>query len=128
MLGVSDEETSFEETGFEAVKAAELELLDPTVRADPRAVARYIDDGFVEVGGRGTKCTRDEAIALLAESPESDAVVASDFEFRRIGSDAVLLTFRLEVSSRVSYRASIWVRRESGWKVLYHQGTRISHD
>ena len=46
--------------------AAEQRLLDPEVRADPRAVSELVDDDFTEIGQTGIVWTRSAIMAALA--------------------------------------------------------------
>jgi ribonuclease HI len=97
-------------------------LLDPAVRADAGAVDRLLHPDFVEFGASGRVWDRTSMIAALAaDSAVSGA--AADFRTSRVADDVVLLTYR---SSERTLRSSLWVRDgEAGWRLRFHQGTRV---
>jgi hypothetical protein len=100
----------------------ELALLDPVVRADSDRVRSYLHADFVEYGASGR--VWDRASITSATSGSTDLITASDMRVRRLGLDAILLTYRSEVPGRRALRSSIWVRSpSSGWLMLFHQGT-----
>jgi ribonuclease HI len=46
---------------------------------------------------------------------------------RRIGPDAILLTYRSTRAGRDALRSSTWIRDDAGtWLLLFHQGTPVS--
>lgn len=93
------------ETGdrFNAVKAAELALLDSAVRRDPERVRELLHPDFVEIGRSGRRWTMNATIAALeAETsriePETDEWVFNEVSPSLIGF-AGFVRHRLSVSS-----------------------------
>ncbi len=86
-------------------------------------------DEFWEVGASGTSYSRDYVVELLLErysNPDyEDIWETKDFDCLEIAPDNYLLTYILLQRERVSRRATIWRRTADGWKILYHQGTKI---
>lgn len=81
---------------------------------------------FWEVGASGRVYDREEVWAVLEPryaADEPDEWTTSDFQLRPLGSDVYLLTYVLRQAERVTRRATIWERTESGWRLVYHQGT-----
>jgi hypothetical protein len=100
----------------------ELALLDPAVRADADRVRSLLHVDFVEYGASGRIWDRTSITSVIAGSVER--IIATDMRVRRLGPDAVLLTYRSEASGRRASRSSVWVRDErAGWVLLFHQGT-----
>jgi len=100
----------------------ELALLDPFVRADADRVRAHLHPDFVEYGASGRVWNRASITSVTSERTEP--ITASDMHVRRLGPDAVLLTYRSEVSGQRALRSSTWVREpDSDWVLLFHQGT-----
>ncbi len=103
----------------------ELALLDPGVRRDPAQVRALLHPDFVEYGSSGRVWDRTSVVEATADS--ADPIEARDLEPRRVGEDAVLLTYRSVAAGRESLRSSTWIRDPAaGWLLLFHQGTPVS--
>ena len=66
-------------------------------------------------------------VDALAEDPRPGAVMA-DLGAPLVREDAVLITYRAEApgdEQASSWRSSLWVRDEHGWRILFHQGTPV---
>lgn len=99
----------------------ELLLLEPRVRNDPQRVLRLLHDDFYEYGSSGRVWSRATVTSATAESTE--AIHATDVQARRVGPDAVLVTYTSESGGRRVLRSSTWVRENGSWLLLFHQGT-----
>lgn len=112
------------------LRRLELRLLQPSVRGNEETLKALLAEDFREFGSSGRVFYRQSIVAALADEvagePVPDEVIA-DFEVVQIGDGAALATYRIarpEPASQ-SLRSSLWVRREGGWQMLFHQGTRI---
>ncbi|MFH9664898.1 DUF4440 domain-containing protein [Streptomyces globisporus] len=126
---------SQENTDVNAAIDAELQLMDPAVRASRSRAARLLDPEFVEVGASGRRWTYEEMIAALPEldggGGEGDGD-GSRFEPSGMGG-AVLapgivhLTYETVFDGRRARRSSLWRRRsnETSWRMYYHQATPV---
>jgi ribonuclease HI len=102
----------------------ELRLLDPAVRRDARSVSALLHPEFVEYGSSGRVWDRSSITAVTRDGAEG--LHAWDLQPRRLGPDAVLLTYRSGNAQREALRSSTWVRdADAGWLLLFHQGTPI---
>lgn len=85
---------------------------------------------FWEVGASGKRYSREFILEEFSKRPPVQADEAgwkcSDFGVRRLGPDTHLLTYMLDQAGRPTRRATIWRRVDSGWQVVYHQGTVIA--
>lgn len=118
------------------IRQLEERLHRPETRKSAEAVEKLLAHGFVEFGSSGTVYdNKDDLIALLAaERPDlaSPPVIACDYGFRTISSDAVLVTYRTiqEMKDRGPprhvLRSSIWQRIDGRWQMIFHQGTPTS--
>jgi hypothetical protein len=105
------------------VVQCELALLLPEVRRDPQRMRALLHPDFVEYGSSGRVWDRG-TIGSVSADPEQ--ITAADLIARRIGPDAVLLTYRSTRAGRNALRSSTWIRDETGtWLLLFHQGTPV---
>jgi len=96
-----------------------------TSRADFEAMTAA---DFWEVGASGTVYDREFIWSVLEEryaADEPDPWETSGFAVRALSDDVYLLTYVLRQGDRVTRRATIWERADSGWRILYHQGTLV---
>lgn len=100
----------------------ELRLLDPTVRADRAELERLLHPDFHEFGASGRMWGRDALVEALISEPGTGAVI-EDAQAPLARDDAVLITYRAVSVGGSSWRSSLWIRDEMGWRVLFHQGT-----
>ncbi|MFF2222861.1 DUF4440 domain-containing protein [Streptomyces globisporus] len=122
-----------ENTDVNAAIDAELQLMDPAVRASRSLAARLLDPEFVEVGASGRRWTYEEMIAALPELDGGGGEGDGDgprFEPSGMGGvvlapGVVHLTYETVFDGRRARRSSLWRRRdgETGWRMYYHQAT-----
>jgi hypothetical protein len=107
------------------LRALEELLLQPATRRDADRVGELLTDDFVEIGSRGSACTKREIIAALAkETPVRWSM--EDFNARPIAEGVVLVTYRATrhgENAVTSLRSSIWKREGERWRMAFHQGT-----
>lgn len=104
------------------VEELERELLGPLVRGDMGRTAVLLHPDFLEIGSSGRMWTRDAMMMALADDPGERTdieVLAAD----RIGTSAVLLTYRSLARSGTTLRSSLWVLDGDRWRLRFHQGT-----
>ena len=104
----------------------ELLLMSPAVRVDPEQVLTLLHSDFVEYGASGRTWDRSSVTAVTAAS--ADGIHAEGLQARRLGPDAVLITYRSHARGRVALRSSTWVRVGGKWLCLFHQGTPLADD
>ena len=111
------------EADLQEVVRRELALLEPDVRADAERVLALLHPEFLEHGASGR--VRDRESITAVTSGTEVAIEATDLQTRYLGADAVLVTYRSREPGREALRSSVWLRDpESGWLLLFHQGTR----
>jgi hypothetical protein len=112
--------------------ALEETLLDPTVRKNPARVEALLDEAFREFGASGKVWTRGAVLKELAKETGYSAPLVMDYECQTLAMGVALVTYRaLGVDAATkkpqsTLRSSVWVRREQGWRIRFHQGTRAS--
>lgn len=113
------------------VRACEEALLDAAVRRVPARVWTLLADDFLEFGSSGKVWTRQQVLELLA-SETWQPVLMQEFDCHCITQGVVLATYRTvrtdpESGRRTeTLRSSIWVEESGGWRMRFHQGTRVS--
>jgi hypothetical protein len=109
----------------------ETTLHKKEVRNAPQLVAALLSDEFIEFGSSGRVFSKPAIIeALKVETLEQPAQV-ENFQMRELAPGVALVTY---VASRTAgngiisgrtLRSSLWKREDSGWRMIFHQGTRI---
>ncbi len=92
------------------------------VRNDPELLLSLLHQDFREYGASGRLWTRD---TIAGATSGQVCVAATEMQARRLGPDAVLVTYRSEAAGRRALRSSVWVRVADGWLLLFHQGTPV---
>ncbi|MFB8048565.1 nuclear transport factor 2 family protein [Streptomyces rubiginosohelvolus] len=128
---------SQENADVNAAIDAELQLMDPAVRASRSLAARLLDPEFVEVGASGRRWTYEEMLAALPDLDGGSGSGEGDGDgprFEPSGMDGVVLapgvvhlTYETDFGGRRARRSSLWRRRdgETGWRMYYHQATPV---
>jgi hypothetical protein len=84
---------------------------------------------FWEIGASGRRYSREYALEVLEErrrNPAPDVWSASEFSCRELAKDLYLLTYTLlQDHTRRTRRTTIWRRTETGWQIVFHQGTIV---
>lgn len=109
----------------ELLVGLELRLLDPDVRSNPREVASLLADSFAEFGSSGQVYTKSDTVATLAAEVRQD-IDAADFEVTELAPDVALVTYRANAAGVTALRSSIWKKGDGAWRMVFHQGTRLS--
>jgi hypothetical protein len=97
---------------------------------------KMIDASYWEVGASGRRYSREYVLAEVVkryEDPQYRGVHSvpentwqtKDFYCCEIARDNYLLAYTLVQQERVTRRSTLWRRSDTGWKVLYHQGTIV---
>jgi ribonuclease HI len=104
------------------VEALERELAGPEARADIGRTGVLLHPDFMEIGSSGRVWTRDAMMMALEEDPGHHTeleILGAD----RIGTGAILLTYRSYARSGTVLRSSLWVLDGTKWRLRFHQGT-----
>lgn len=110
---------------FSVVKAAELALLDGTVRRDPVRVRELLHDDFIEIGRSGRRWTRDETVAALASENEHLTPQTDEWSFIEVAPSLILVTYRITGTAGSSRHSSLWDVSGPSPVIRYHQGTVV---
>lgn len=115
------------ETGdrFDAVRAAELALLDSAVRRDPDRVRELLHPDFVEIGRAGRRWTMNATIAALEAETSRIEPETNEWLFNEISPSLILVTYRITGGAGSSWHASLWDVSGLTPVIRFHQGTPI---
>jgi hypothetical protein len=113
------------------LKSLEERLIDPVFRTDSGAVATLLADDFLEFGSSGRSFDKTSILIDLKNELPQRVSLLSDFSVRELSPGVVLVTYRATRRDLAgqqigqSWRSSIWMHRDGGWQLTFHQGTRI---
>jgi hypothetical protein len=114
----------------EHLQALELELLSNMTRKNAARLSSLLADSFKEFGSSGRVYSKEDVIVALQEEPASLSL--TNFEMRLLAEGVALVTYQSrnegdEASPTVALRSSIWIQEGEDWRMIFHQGTRLSH-
>jgi hypothetical protein len=115
----------------EMLRQYEERLFDSSVRKNAEIVSSMLADEFQEFGSSGRIYSKPQILASLRSEPPIEFSLR-DFKARLLADEIALVTYvsiRVEHGSpaREALRSSIWAVQDGQWKVLFHQGTRMSN-
>jgi len=100
-----------------------------TTRAD---FEKLTSPDFWEIGASGRRYSRSfvlDGLERRYSAPIVEKWGTSEFHCRMLAQNIFLLTYTLpEEGVRLSRRSTIWEFTESGWKIVFHQGTLVEGD
>ncbi|WP_321857329.1 nuclear transport factor 2 family protein [Paraburkholderia tropica] len=118
-----------------AIEAMEQQRCDSTISGDLLGLAALLDDDLTFVHSSGYVHDKPQYLTFLAEKIRTRQIVRPQPLLYKFLPDFVLTTGHLEQSlqrradaSDVNMRAlvtEVWVKRETGWKLLHLHSTRI---
>ncbi len=94
------------------------------IGADTAALKALIADDFLEFGASGRTWSAADVREMLATEPPRD-VPMEDFAVGRVATGVALVTYRSR-DPRHARRASMWVRRQGRWQMVFHLGTLVA--
>ncbi len=104
----------------------ERRLLDPGVRSLREEIGRLLSDDFVEIGSSGRTYDKTEILdQMVGQTPAP--VIMRDFVARRIAPGVFVCTYRsVGMGGNEALRSSTWVAIDDEWRMVFHQGTRVT--
>jgi hypothetical protein len=103
----------------------EIELHKDSVRTDAKKLDELLDDEFFEIGTSGNTYAKKDIVERLP-SESSYEIKSFDFDVREIAKNVIQIFYKAEADGRKSSRSSIWIKKDSNWKMVFHQGTKIN--
>ena len=109
---------------MDEIKSLELELVSPETRGNVARLSELISDDFEEFGCSGKIFRKQDILSRLPLS-EPAKYELSNFAFKELAKDCILVTYSSIESGRHALRSSIWVKKEKHWQMLHHQATVV---
>jgi hypothetical protein len=117
---------------LDEIRSLEESFYRRGIRRSRAEAEKLLTEDFAEFESSGRSYNREDMIALLVQeggNESGEELSFGNYALSPISANAVLLTYRtcrkqpggLE---RHVLRSSIWKRSESGWKMMFHQGTK----
>ena len=107
----------------------EQALLTEAVRASREALDALLADDFMEIASTGVSFGKAAVVDRLPQEAGSVAFECKEFTERPVADGVVVVTYRATVVRNgirtASMRASLWRREPTGWRMVFHQGTRL---
>lgn len=101
----------------------------PKLGTAKEEIENLLDENFWEIGASGKKYDREIVLKVLLERTQKanpEIWVNENFQCTQLSENIYLLTYSLLQGERKTERSSIWKKFESGFKLLYHQGTIVN--
>lgn len=109
---------------IEKIKEFELLLLDDGLRKSKQKLNELIDDEFIEIGISGKIYNKQDVLNSLPYENARKFDV-NDFNFLNLNKNIILTTYKTDENLNAALRSSIWRKSDNGWKLIFHQGTKI---
>lgn len=109
----------------------EHELILPETRHSPTRLKELLSDDFVEIGQNGNQFGLNEVLESLPKEQGWSAKI-SDIEFRMLNEDIAQILYTAIIYGNevnlgtFSKRSTIWKNESGVWRMVFHQGTKIS--
>ena len=103
-------------------------LLEDEVRHSIRHLERLLHDDFREFGSSGRVYDKSMMIDMMMREDKGGQpdVVIREFRVTPMAPDCTLVTYRTVGASGQVRRSSVWVQEEGRWRLMFHQGTKLT--
>ncbi len=115
-------------TDFSFLFDLEMQLHSFETRSSEQKISKLLSLDFFEFGSSGKTWTRKEILERLPTEPQESTIQSSDYKATQLADHIVLVTYvsrrtKNDSSSTEFLRSSIWRKNETGWQMVFHQGT-----
>lgn len=107
----------------------EIHIHWPALGTSKQDIENLLDENFWEVGASGKKYDREIVLKVLLERAQKknrEIWASENFQCTLLAENIYLLTYTNYQGERKAERSSIWKKFDSGYKLIYHQGTIVS--
>lgn len=113
------------------LKYQEVALHQASVRSSATEISKLLHEKFSEFGRSGNQYNYVQIIKYLVDEEPSDPIFvwSQDYEVRYQCENTALITYKsahiIDDNELIhhSLRSSLWVKSDSGWQLIFHQGT-----
>lgn len=116
------------QTDFETLKELEESLWITKSRFDKEHMEQTLANDFFEFGRSGRIYERDDTINGARPQEINAKIPLRNFRVRLITPEVALVTYISEVmyeELEVGNRSSLWLKTQAGWRLKFHQGTKV---
>lgn len=111
---------------YELLRKLEIELVQPATRRNVTRFSELIDDGFEEFGSSGKSYRKQDILDLLPKENKAHYKL-SNFEFKTLSKDCILVKYKSISNGTTALRSSIWINNSGNWQMLHHQATVVQN-
>jgi len=108
----------------------ELKLLDKNIRNNKNELEKYISKEFIEYGSSGRIYTYNDTINLSSNKEEQIIYEILKMDTKILSDNIVLVLYIIEIKNGnkkiITNRSSIWKKENNNWKIIFHQGTKVT--
>ncbi|MDR3248381.1 MAG: DUF4440 domain-containing protein [Treponema sp.] len=113
------------------IKTLEEKLLAPKIRVSREELEKIISPEFIEYGSSGKIYNYSGTIAhLVSHADDKFNHTFLNFKTRRLSDDTILALYIVETEKHhriaITNRCSLWRWEEGSWRIIFHQGTRVT--
>ena len=102
----------------------ETDLHKFEIRSNVNRLNELLAEGYFEIGASGNSYTKKDILTRLPDE-ETREIKSYDFEVREITEEVIQIFYKTESTTRMAARNSIWLKVDSSWKMVFHQGTLL---
>lgn len=111
-----------DDSAFELIETFEIALASANKHLINGELLDLLDDDFQEIGKSGRVYTKEALAPSLMQAHTFD-VTLIDFNFRKLSESVILVHYKSISQGVTALQTSIWIRNNSQWRMLHHQGT-----
>jgi len=114
---------------LQVLEKLERELHNPLVRKQQERLCCLLHPDFREFGKSGKEFNRESIIADMQEDDSALKIWSGDYQLQFSTENSALILYKsayIELDgslSSYSIRSSLWIKADSNWKIIFHQGT-----
>ena len=118
----------------DAVYNLEHQLANAEKQHNKKFFESSLDNGLVFVAYNGLVFTKDKLLSSM-KYIDVNHYSMENFKTRALGREAALVTYDLKINATIAgshlpakqYASSVWVRKGTGWQLIFHQTTPADH-
>ncbi len=114
------------------IRELEVKLLHSDVQENPEIINELLSEEFEEIGSIGKTSSREEVVYWLRMKEKNKQWSLDEFRIRELAPNLILAIYQANSKegnhhvSKGSIRSSIWKLCSGNWKIIFHQGTKIT--
>jgi len=114
----------------EMIIEMELKLLDRNIRNNKNELIKYISREFIEYGASGRIYTYNDTVNLPSNEEDQIIYEIIKIDTKILSENIILVLYIIEIQNEneknISNRSSIWKKENNDWKIIFHQGTKVT--